>query len=124
MKKSQSLYKKSRLFLKFYKISSEYQENKTKFSKSWQYQENQDQWTPCNYIIQQDDLGRRLMIAPNLKTFIEYEIFHKMFDIVSHYLATISVLAIHLKKGQMLFDVLRTYSIIKSEFFFSFRFIW
>ena len=49
MEKSQSLYKKSRLFLKFYKISREYQEIKTKFSKSWQYQENQenqDQWTP------------------------------------------------------------------------------
>ena len=51
MEKSQSLYKKSRLFLKFYKISREYQEIKTKFSKLRQYQENhenQDQWTPCS----------------------------------------------------------------------------
>ena len=43
MEKSQSLCKKSRLFLKFYKTSREYQEIKT---KSWQYQENQEKWIP------------------------------------------------------------------------------
>ena len=39
MEKSQSLYKKSRLFVKFYKISREYQDIKNKFFKSWPHQE-------------------------------------------------------------------------------------
>ena len=49
--KSHKACTKNQDFLKFYKISREYQEIKTKFSKLRQYQENQenqDQWTPCS----------------------------------------------------------------------------
>ena len=53
----------------------------------------------------QDDLGRRLIVVSNLKTFIGHRIFQS--DVVPQNLATVSVLEIYLQKRQVFFDVLK-----------------
>ena len=53
------------------------------------------------------------MVASNSKVFIGHRIFHKKSDVITHNLATISVLVIHLKKKRIIFDVLKKYIIIK-----------
>ena len=53
----------------------------------------------------QDDLGRRLIVVSNLKTFIGHRIFQS--DVVPQNLATVSVLVIYLQKRQVFFDVLK-----------------
>lgn len=58
-----------------------------------------------NYIRQQDDLGKRLIVVSNSKTFKGYGTFHKKVNILSQKLATISDLVINSEKRQMIFDV-------------------
>ena len=55
--------------------------------------------TDINHVRKQDDPGKRLMVASNLKTFIERRIFQS--DEVSQSLAAVSVLVISEKKASV-----------------------
>ena len=58
-----------------------------------------------NYIRQQNDLGKRLIVVSNSKTFKGYGTFHKKADILSQKLAIISDMVINSEKRQKFFDV-------------------
>ena len=60
-------------------------------------------FTDINHIKTQYSVWTSFMVASDLRTFVEYEIFHRKSDVVPNNLVTISVLVVHLKEKANVF---------------------